>query len=108
MPLLFCVRVRLFGHDGRLFKIERGGRGSGFPFQALGLPRIVSGYWSVFERPDEIDQRDNVAEAQHGSARARHYVENLKLRRVSVVAARLPQISGDELGEEREVEPRED
>src|ERR1044072_1505405 len=62
----------------------------------------------VTHRPDKVDCGYQHSEAEYRCARAREHVEHLKLGRVSVITARHAEITGDELLQERQVEPDED
>src|ERR1700733_10513215 len=100
-----AVVVGVFGYDRNLLKIFGQGRRLNGPFKTLGAPGIRSRGRAVTHRPDQIDQRDHVADAQNRGAGGRHHVEHLKFLRVDRIAARHPQIAENELGKEREVEP---
>ena len=62
---------------------------------------------AVLERIEEVDHRQQVAEAEHGRARRRHHVQHLDFVRIRVVAARHAEVADHELREEREVEADE-
>ena len=107
--LLFkpLVVVSFVVHDGHFGKVLGQRRRLGLPLEAGCLPGIVAGDLAVLERPDQVEDRQQVAHAQNGCARGGEDVENLELRRVSCVAPRHAQRAQDELREEGEVEADE-
>src|SRR5712692_10395289 len=72
--LLVRIRVSVFGHDGRLVEIEGGRRGRGLPLESLGAPWIVRGTRAVPHGPQQIDQRNQVAQTQNGRTRGGQHV----------------------------------
>src|SRR5262249_38094258 len=59
------------------------------------------------QRLDEVDHRQDVADAEDGGAGRGHDVQDLEFVRVGVVAARHAQVPEDELGEEGQVKADE-
>src|SRR5271165_84342 len=114
--LLFLVRVRgvdlvvvvgFPGHDGLFVEVEGRRRRLRFPFESGGIPRVVRSGLAVTHRPEEVDHGQHVADAENRGSGGREHVQNLKLSRILIVAARHAEISEDELREEREVETDE-
>src|SRR5438552_190635 len=91
--------------DGCLFKVILGRWGRCLPLQTGCSPRISRGLLTMFERPDEVDQRQQITRSQNRCAGAGHDVIDLKFRRVGVITTRHPQITQNELREKREVKP---
>src|SRR5271168_3592627 len=101
------VVVSVFSHYWNLLEIFRGRRRRRFPFQTFRAPGIRSGDGAVANGPEQIDQRNQVADAENGSAGGRHHVEHLKFSRIYSVAARHAQVAQHKLREEREIEADE-
>src|SRR6202041_2527183 len=101
------VVVSVFSHYWNLLEIFRGRRRGRLPFETFRAPGIRSGNRAVANGPEQIDQRDQIADAENGSAGGRHHVEHLKFSGVDGVAARHAQVAENELREEREVEADE-
>src|SRR5437763_91351 len=91
------VIVGLFGDDWRLVDIGRPRRRGRLPFQPGRSPRVRAREASPFQAPQKINERHEIAHREDRSARRREDVEELKLRRIGVVAARHPEITEDEL-----------
>ena len=113
-----CLRVRrtfiqrriivgFFGHDGRFSKIMFWRRRRRCPFQPGRVPRIWPGFFSIKQRPDQINQRQQITDAENRRARGGKDVVDLKFRRVIVNAARHAEIAQDKLREESQVESDE-
>src|ERR1051325_7809617 len=98
------VVVRVPGHDRRLRKILRRWRTWCPPLQPRRQVRIVLGCPAVAQRPQQVDQRQNVTHRQDRCARRGHHVQHLELIRVRVVPARHPEVPKYELREEGQVE----
>src|SRR5215469_14716496 len=77
----------------------------GLPFQPRRFPRICRGFLPMLQRPDEINQWQQVSDAENRGARARHHIVNLEFRRVGVITPGHTEITEDELREECEIEP---
>src|SRR5579875_1208494 len=106
---LLGIIVRPLGHHRRHVKIEsRRRRGGLLPFQSLGLPRILRRSLAFAPSPAQINQRQQVADAQNRGARGGKHVQHLKLLRVGRITARHPQIAQDELREKRQIESDKD
>src|ERR1700723_1809423 len=96
-PRCSGVVIRVFGDDWNFGKVFSGRRRRRGPFEAFGAPRVGSGDGTVFEGPDEIDQRDQIADAEDGSSGGRHDVENLKFAGIDAIAAGHAEITQNEL-----------
>src|SRR5260370_36473236 len=112
--LRFVRRVNLLvvvgfpGYDGLFFEVECRWRRRCLPLQAGGVPWIVGRWLAIAHRPEEIDHRQQIADAQHRGACGRKYVQHLELLRVLVVTPRHAYVAEDELGEEGQAEADED
>src|SRR4051794_19532736 len=62
-------------HRGHL-KVVRGRRRGRAPLQPRRAPGVAAGLLGVLERPEEVDQREEVADAEDGRARGGHDVEH--------------------------------
>src|SRR6185437_10010094 len=105
---LVCQPVVVVGfvvHDRNLGEVFGQRRRLYLPLQPSRLPGIVAGNFSVLQRPWQIQQRQQVADAEDGSAGGREDVQHLEICRVGCVPARHPQIAQDELREEGDNEP---
>src|SRR5512140_3210143 len=102
------VGVGLLRHDGRRVEVLERRGGARLPLEARGTPRVVRGLRPPLERPEEIEEGEEVAEAEDRGASRRHDVPDLELRGIGVVTARHPEVPQDELRQERRVEPDED
>src|SRR5438445_1323 len=69
--LRLSVAVGLFGNDRRRFEIIGGRRRWRLPFQAFRAPGIRSGYGSIADGPEKIDEWNQVAYAEYGRRRRR-------------------------------------
>src|ERR1051325_9849206 len=56
------ILIRRFGNDGGFQEIVLGRRRGGLPFEAGGFPGIGRGFPAVLQRPDEINQRQQIAD----------------------------------------------
>ena len=65
-----AVGVRLASRPACVAKFSVGG-GEGLPLEARRPPGVRAGRGAVAQRPDQVDQRDHVADAQDGGARGR-------------------------------------
>src|SRR6476661_1412408 len=101
------VLVRLFDVRRHLDEVLGQRRRLRAPLEARRAPRIRPRDLAVLERPEEVDDRQQVAEAEDTGARRRHHVQHLELVGIHVVAARHAHVAEDELREEREVEADE-
>src|SRR5271155_337458 len=101
------VVVSVFGHNWNLLEIFRRRRRRRFPLETFRAPGIWSGDGAVANGPEQIDQRNQVADAENGSAGGGHHVEYLKFTGIDGVAARHAQVAQHELREERQVETDE-
>src|ERR1051326_9521474 len=105
---LAAIIVGLFSHHRKFIEIEGWGRWGRFlPFQSFRAPRIWRGLGAFPPGPCQINDRNQIADAENRCAGARHDVENLKLFRVGMITAWHAQISQDELRKERKIEPDE-
>src|SRR5438477_12849085 len=79
------ILVRRSGHDWSYCEVmfRRGRRG--LPFQARRLPWIGWSLFSMLERPNEINERQDIAGSQDGGPGARHDIVNLELRGIRVI-----------------------
>src|SRR5215212_2834716 len=59
----FVILIRRTGNDRDLVKILRRRRAGRLPFQAGGFPGIGPGRLAVPERPEQITQRNDVADS---------------------------------------------
>ena len=66
---------------------------------------IVAGDLAVLHRPTRVEERQREADREHRGAGRRQDVEHLELVRVCVIATRHAEVTGNELREERQVEP---
>src|SRR5437899_13052096 len=92
--LIFAgVIVRRSSHDWGCFEIVFCWRGRSLPLKTGRAPWIGRRFLTVFQRPDEIDQGQDISDPKYRSTGARKDVVNLKLGRISMVPARHPQIA---------------
>ncbi len=98
------VLVGRAGDDGGFFEVVLGRRGRRLPLKTSGAPGIGRGALAVFQRPEQIDDGKQVADAENGSAGAGKDVIDLEFAGISVIAARHAEIAHDELREEGEIE----
>src|SRR5437660_103077 len=105
--LLCAVMVRLDGNYRGLLEVMSGRRRSGLPFQPGRFPGIVTGYFAIAQRPQQINQRQDEAHGQHRSAGAGEHIQHLEFFRIRVITSRHSQVSQDELREERKIETDE-
>ena len=89
---------------GVSMKLCFGGGEGRLPFQARSRAMGSACGASAFERPEKINQRQQIADAENGRARRREHIENLELRRIGVIAPRHSEIAQHELREERQIE----
>src|SRR3974390_93418 len=101
------VVVRFMIHDRNCREILSERRRLRLPLQPGCLPRILAGDLTVFERPGEIEQRQQIAHAEDGCTGGGEDVKHLELRRIRRIAPRHAESSQDELREEGEVESNE-
>src|SRR5215472_15579324 len=101
------VVVGFPGHDGFLFEIECCRRGLRSPLESGGIPGIVRCGLAVTHRPEEVDHRQEITDAEDGCTGGREYVEHLKLGRILVHAPRHAQVAENELREEGQIESEE-
>src|SRR5207249_692824 len=101
------IRVRSSGDDWRLFKIMFQRWRRRLPFQAGCAPRIWPGDATEFQRPQKINQRKQISDTKNRCAGGGEDVEQLKLRRIGVVAPRHSKITQNELRKESEIESDE-
>src|SRR5580704_7370819 len=101
------VVVSVFIHYWNLLEIFRGRRRRRFPFETFRAPGIRSGDRAVPNRPEQVDQRNQIADAENGGAGGGHHVEHLEFAGIYRVAAGHAQIAQDELREEREIKADE-
>src|SRR5450631_2905526 len=94
-------------HDGRFDKVLGQRRRLSLPFKTCGLPGIVAGDSAVFERPGEVENRQQITDAEDCGSGGGEDVEYLKLLRIGCVAPRHAQRAENELREEGEVEADE-
>src|SRR5207248_4410714 len=73
------------------------------PLQTGRTPWVRSCGAAAFDRPDEINERQQISDAQNGCACCRENIENLKLRRIRVIAPWHSEIAHDELRKERQI-----
>src|SRR5271170_3494129 len=99
------VVVSLMVHDRSLNKVFGQRRRLNLPLKSCRLPGIVAGNCAILQRPPQIKQRQHVAHPQHRSPRRREHIQHLKLWRIRVIPSRHPEISQDELRQERQIEP---
>src|SRR6266850_4221304 len=97
------VLVRRTGDDWDFFEIMFRRGGGGLPFETGCVPGIGGSFLAVFQRPNEIDYRQKIPDAENRSARAGEDVVDLKFVRISMVTARHAEIAHDELRKECEV-----
>src|SRR5690606_39201476 len=100
--------VRAALHLGLDDEVVLRGRGGGEPLVAARAPWVALGALTMEQRDQEVDQREQQADAENAGASGREHVEPLVLLRVAVVATRHARVAEEELGHEREEEPRED
>src|SRR3954462_2715016 len=93
--------------QGRFGKIMRRRRRRSLPLEAGCFPGVGSGDRSVAKRPNEVRERQGVPDSENRSAGARENIEDLKLGRIGVIAARHAEVTEDELRQEREQEAKE-
>src|SRR5205085_2670924 len=70
------VRVRLFGHDRHLAEVVRRRRGGRLPLEPGGAPGVVAGALAPPQRPDQIEQRQAVADGEDRRAGRGHRVQH--------------------------------
>src|ERR1700733_3996952 len=87
------ITVRLFRHDRYLLKVIARRRRSGLPLQASGVPRIRGRPGAILERPKEIQQGQQVSDAENGGPGGGENMEDLKLGRIRMITPRLAQIA---------------
>src|SRR5665213_1047801 len=75
------------------------------PLETRCLPWIAARNLAVLQRPDKVDDGQQVTYTQNRGARSREHVQDLKLRRVGRIAPRHAQRAQNKLGKEREVKP---
>src|SRR5579883_127987 len=102
------VVVGLPSDDGSLLEVVRRRRRSSSPLQSGSLPWVVSGYLAIPQRPEQINQWQQIAESQDGSSSGGEHVEHLELRCIRVIAPRHAHISENKLGKECQIESGED
>src|SRR5712692_1773643 len=108
LRLFGFISISFLNHDGGYVEVvRRRGRG-GLPLETLGFPGIHARNRAVAKRPNQIDQRQHVTDSQDRRAGGGHDVQNLKLRRINVVAARHAEIAEDELREKGQIESEKD
>src|SRR3954451_10057644 len=95
-------------YDGSFIEVESRRRRGGHPFQSNGVPWIVAGQCAVTQRPQQINERQQVSDSKDGSARAGEHVQHLELTRVRVILTRHTDIAENELRQESQVEANED
>src|SRR5919108_2504284 len=105
--LLRAVGIGLFGYLRGMFEVASGRWRRSGPFQSLGIPWIGSCNGAAPQRPEKIDHRDQVADAEDRSACRRHDIENLKLLGIGGVAPRHAEVTEDKLREKSQVEADE-
>src|SRR5262245_23560986 len=96
------VVVRVARDHRGLREVLRRGRRCRLPLEPRGAPRIGRCDLAVAQRPEEVEQGQEIADAEDRCPGGRQHVEHLKLLRVDVVATRHPEIPEDELREERQ------
>src|SRR4051812_37961572 len=67
--LLVAIIVRAFGDDRRLVEVRHGRRRGRLPLEAGRIPRIRPGLLAISQRPDEIDERDQISDPEDRRAR---------------------------------------
>src|SRR5689334_7899153 len=68
------VLIRRPRDAGYFLEVMLGGGRRRLPFQAGSVPGIGGRLLAMFERPDEINQRQQVSDAEHAGAGAGHNV----------------------------------
>src|SRR6516164_6571066 len=101
------VFVGVFANDGDLLEIFSWRWRRDGPLQAFGLPGVGARHRSIAHRPDQINERYHVADAEDRSAGRRHHIEHLELRWIDSVAPGHAKITKHELREEGQVEADE-
>src|SRR5207248_7318502 len=77
LGLLVEVVIRSTQDDRSLGEIVRRGRRRRLPLQTGCTPGVRPGYGTVAERPDQVKQRQQIADGQDRSAGRRHHVPHL-------------------------------
>src|SRR5207247_11101696 len=98
------IHVGRSSHDRGFIEIVFRRRRWRLPFQSGRAPRIRSSDTAVFQRPEKINQRQQITDAKDGCARCREHVEDLELWWIRVIAARISKVTENELREESEIE----
>src|SRR5258706_3059046 len=99
---LLFVGVGRVRHARRRVEVVRRRRRRRLPFEPPRLPWVGARDRAVAERPEEINERQHVADGEDRRARRRQDVQHLELRRGDVGAARDAEIAENELREERQ------
>src|SRR5262245_20176112 len=82
-----------------VFEIMLGRRGGSLPFEAGSVAWIWGSLLAVFQRPDQIEKRQQICDAENGSAGAGKDVVNLKFAGICMVTPWHAEVAHDELGE---------
>src|SRR6516162_10316146 len=101
------VVVGFPGHNRCLVKVVRGRRRRRHPLQSHCIPGIWSRFWTVAQRPQEVDHGQHIAHGQDRRSRGGKHVQHLELRRIGVVTAWHTHVAQNELREEGQVETYE-
>src|SRR5579862_6367454 len=101
------VVISFPGHNRGLIKIKCWWRRRRLPLEPCRSPRIRARDRAVFQRPEQINHGQQIADGEHTGSGGRQHVQHLKLRRILPIASRHADLPQDELREERQVEADE-
>ena len=101
------VVVRVPGDDRRLVEILFRRRRGRRPLQTDRAPRIRPGLAAELQRVDQIDKRQQLADAEIDAPAVDRTFSTWNSGAIRVIAARHAQIAEDELREERQIEADE-
>ena len=91
----------------RFYEIPGEGRGLDLPLQPSSLPWIIARNGAILKRPAEVEKGQHVAHAEDSGSCGREYIQDLKLRRVTMVAPWHSEIAKYELRHKCQVETDE-
>src|SRR4051812_47835754 len=78
--------------------------GSRLPFQSRRAPRIRISNWAMLERPNKVDEWQEITNPKNGSSCRREDVIDLKLLGITEIPAWHSKIAKEKLWEKRQVE----
>src|SRR5713226_8676583 len=69
-------------------------------------PWVGTRHLAVTHGPSEINDGQEIANRQNRCSGSRHHIQHLKFGRITVIAARHPEIAQNELREKREIKTK--